>query len=268
MKEKSPSAKEVLIKGALIHNPILIQCAGLCPVVAAATSLKNAALLAAAVSLTTIFTCVFASALLKKIQRWIRMGIYLILGTAVIFPLIFLLESQSKSELSLVLKIFLPLIAVNSATAVHCEQFSVKNTVKLAFYDAVAVSIGSSAVLLICGAVREIIGYSSIAGHRLNIPTTFRSAALPFGCFIILGFLAAILKWISAYRYPNLVADSETIVRVKPKKDEIKDTVEVEVFDEFWNEEPEEAPLEIDEYDEIFDSLDNIFDFSGEEDEK
>lgn len=267
MSEKMPSAKEVLIKGSLIHNPILIQCAGLCPVVAAATSLRNSALLAVAVSITTLLTCVIASAMLKKVQRWIRMGIYLIIGIAIICPLLFLLETLSEAELPLVLKIFIPLIAVNSVTAVHCEQFSVKNPVKLAFYDAVAVSIGSSAVLLICGAIREIIGNSTIAGHELNIHATFRSASLPFGCFIILGILAAILKWFSAYRYPNLVADSETIVRAKPKKEETKDTVEVDVFDEFWNE-PEETDLAIDEYDEIFDSLDNIFDFGNEEDKE
>lgn len=266
MSSKNPSAKEVVIKGALIHNPILIQCAGLCPVVAAATSLKNAALFAFAVSITTIITCIFASALLKKMQRWIRMGLYLIIGFAIICPLLLLLEEFSKTELSLTLRIYLPLVAVNSVTAVHCEQFSVKNPVRLAFYDALAVSIGLSAVLLICGAIREIIGFSTIAGYKLNIPTTFSGAALPFGCFIILGFLAAILKWLSAYRYPSLVADSDTIVKPKPKKEETEGTVEVEVFDEFWNE-PEKPELTVDEYDELFDSLDNIFDFNdGEED--
>lgn len=267
MSEKIPSAKEVLIKGSFIHNPILIQCAGLCPVVAAAASLKNAALLAAAVSITTLITCIIASALLKKVQRWIRMGIYLIIGIAIICPVLFLLETRSDAELPLVMKIYLPLIAVNSVTAVHCEQFSVRNPVKLAFYDSVAVSIGSSAVLLICGAIREIIGYSSIAGHELKLHATIRGAALPFGCFIILGFLAAILKWISAYRYPSLVPDSEAIVRTKPKKEDGEGTVEVDVFDEFWNE-SSKTDLAADGYDELFDSLDNIFDFNGGEDEK
>lgn len=267
MSDKTPSAREVLIKGSLIHNPILIQCAGLCPVVAAATSVKNAALLAAAVSITTIITCIIASSLLRKMQRWIRMGVYLIIGIAIICPILFLLETQSKTELPLTLRIYLPLVAVNSVTAVHCEQFSVRHSVKLAFYDAFAVSIGSSAVLLICGAIREIIAFSTFAGYKLNIPATFRGAALPFGCFIILGFLAAILKWVSAYRYPSLVPDSNTIVRVKAKKEETENTVEVEVFDEFWNE-PKETDMTIDEYDEIFDSLDNIFDFGNEEEEK
>lgn len=266
MSGKNPSVKEVLIKGAMIHNPILIQCAGLCPVVAAATSLKNAALLALAVSVTTVITCIIASALFKKLQRWIRMGLYLIIGIAIACPLMLLLETFSEAELSLTLRIYLPLVAVNSVTAVHCEQFSVKNPVKLAFYDALAVSIGLSSVLLVCGAIREIIGFSTIAGYELNIPTTFKGAALPFGCFIILGFLAAILKWISAYRYPSLVADSDTIVKVKPKKEETEGTVEVEVFDEFWNE-AEKPEMTVDEYDELFDSLDNIFDFNdGEED--
>lgn len=266
MSEKAPSSSEIMIKGALIHNPVLMQCAGLCPVIAAATSLKSAAMFSAAVCVVTLVTCAAASLLLKKLPRWFRMPLYLIIGLAVVCPVLYFIETRTLISINLMTKIYLPLMAVNSVTAVHCEQFSVKNKIGPAFYDAAAVSIGSSAVLLICGALRELLGSSSIAGIHIDLPLTFRSALMPFGALIILGFLAAGLKFLNAFRYPELVPDSESIVVRRRESNEGSD--EVEVFDEFWNEKPEESELSIDDYDELFNSLESIFDEGTEEDKK
>ena len=153
------------------------------------------------VDLTVV--CVIASALLKKIPRWVRMPIYLLLGLAIICPLLYYIENATLTDLSLSMKIYIPLIAVNSITAVHCEQFAVKNSVKAAFYDAATVGLGAAAVFIVCGAVREILGSGSIAGIPVHIPVTFRGAALPFGCLILLGFLSALLRAFTRKYYPE-----------------------------------------------------------------
>ncbi len=241
------SFKDVFIKGAVIYNPVLIQLVGLCPVVAASTTLARAAMLSAVMCIELIITCVVASAFLKKVSRWVRVPLYLAIGMALICPILWYIETKTLINLSLGMKIYIPLIAVNSVTAVHCEQFAVKNDVKLAFYDAAAVGIGTSVIFIIIGAIRELLSSSDIGGISVNLPITFKGMALPFGCLILLGFMAAGLKAFVARFYPEYVQNREP--SVKPQKNvptPIQETTEVEIFDEFWSE-PEEVPVDFPE---------------------
>lgn len=247
MREKTPSFKDVFIKGAVIYNPVLIQLVGLCPVVAASSTLKGAFMLSLAMCAELIVTCVIASAFFKKIPRWVRMALYLIIGLALICPALWYIETQTLINLSLGMKIYIPLIAINSVTAVHCEQVAVKSSVKLAFYDAAAVGIGASAVFILAGILRELIGSASLGGIKLDLPIAFKGMLLPFGCLVILGFLAAGLKSFLAWAYPE--SESDPVERQKKDSGSQEDVTEVEIFDEFWNvtEEPEEVRIDVPE---------------------
>lgn len=208
---------EVFKKGSVIFNPVLVQLAGLCPVVAASTSLKNAAMLSVVAFAELVAVCFLASALMKKIPRWVRMPLYLIIGLVLICPVLWYIETKTLVELSLSMKIYIPLIAINSVVAVHCEQFAVKNTVKLALYDAAAVGLGASLVFIFVGAVREILGSSTIGGVALNLPVAFKGMLLPFGSLVILGFMAAALKSFVSKRYPEELAEPEVRPEAEPE---------------------------------------------------
>ena len=243
MSNKNISFKDMLVKGALIFNPVLIQLVGLCPVVAASTTLIGSAALSVALCIVLTVTCVIASACFKKIPRWVRVPLYLIIGLALICPLLWYIETKTLIDISLGMKIYIPLVAINSVTAVHCEQFAVKNSVRLAFFDAASVSIGASAVMLFVGAVREIFGSGYLAGVKLDLPVVFKGMSMPFGCLILLGFLAAGLKAFLNYRYlgEEEVAETETVSEAEETSAE---TTEVEILEEFWNDQPEEvAPI-------------------------
>lgn len=243
MSNNNISFKDMLVKGALIFNPVLIQLVGLCPVVAASTTLAGSVALSAALCIVLTVTCVIASALFKKIPRWVRVPLYLIIGLILICPVLWYIETKTLINLSLGMKIYIPLVAINSVTAVHCEQFSVKNNVKLAFYDAAAVSIGASAVMILVGATREIFGSGSLAGVKLDLPVVFRGMAMPFGCLILLGFMAAGLKAFLNYRY---LGEEEEIP--EETEEAVDDSItEVEIFDEFWTEQPEEKAEPVEE---------------------
>ena len=251
MKNENISFKDMFIKGAVIFNPVLVQLVGLCPAVAASTSLVNAAVLSVVLCADLIITCLLASALLKKVPRWIRVPLYLLIGIAIICPVLWIVETKTLITLSLGMKIYIPLIAVNSVTAVHCEQFSVKNSVKLAVYDAAAVGIGSSIVLILVGALRELLGASSLGGVTLELPVAFKGMLLPFGGLVILGFVAAALRAFIAEKYPAYLEESGPVVK-KPENaapkpqpaEESGEVEEVELFDEFWTSETVETPAE------------------------
>ncbi|MBQ8015918.1 MAG: hypothetical protein IJ264_07025 [Clostridia bacterium] len=229
------SFKNMLIKGAVIFNPVLIQLVGLCPVVAAATTLSSSILLSVVLCVDLILTCVIASALFKKIPRWVRVALYLLIGLALICPVLWVIETKTLINLSLGIKIYLPLIAINSVTAVHCEQFAVKNDVKPAFFDAAAVGIGGSVICIIVGTIREIFGTGSLVGVKLELPVIFKGMALPFGCLLLLGFMAAGLKAFIAHKYPQYLEESEPDVKPEGVRGiQPEEITEVEIFDEFW----------------------------------
>lgn len=262
------SFKDVLFKGAVIFNPVLVQLAGLCPVVAASTTLMSAAMLSAVACLELIATCVIASAFFKKLPRWVRVPLYLIIGLVMICPVLWVIETKTLINLSLGMKIYLPLIAINSVVAVHCEQVAVKNSIRLAFYDAASVGIGASAIFILAGVIREILGNGTVGGIALNIPVTFKGMLLPFGCLVLLGFMAAGLKAFISRRYPEYLEESAPLMKKKVVYEEAEAPEEVEIFEkpeisEEINSEPvsEELPEQPESAETKFSTADEIEEF-------
>ena len=206
---KTPSFKDMMVKNVVILNPVLVQLVGLCPIVAASSSLKNAVILSVVACAELIAVCVIASAFFKKLPRWVRVPLYFVIGLVLICPVLWYVETKTLTVLSLGMKLFIPLVAINSVVAVRCEQFAVKNSVKSAFYDAASAGIGASAVFIVAGALREILGSGSIGGIALDIPVQYKGMVLPFGCLVLLGFMAAVLKAFVTKKYPDYTETPE-----------------------------------------------------------
>ncbi len=206
------SFSDALFSSTFIHNPVLIQAAGLCAIVAVATTLKTAVLLAAAFFPVLIITQVFACLALKRVPRWIRVAIYLLIGTAIIAGIIYAIDTFMP-EISLGAGIYLALTAANSIIALHCEKLAVKTDLRHAFFDSVATALGYAAVIIPVGALREMIGSSTIWGANIKIPMTFPAILMPFGGFLFLAFFAAALKALINKRFPEHSAETEMKIK-------------------------------------------------------
>lgn len=206
------SFSDALFSSTFIHNPVLIQAAGLCAIVAVATTLKTAVLLAAAFFPVLIITQVFACLALKKVPRWIRVAIYLLIGTAIIAGIIYAIDTFMP-EISLGAGIYLALTAANSIIALHCEKLAVKTDLRHAFFDSVATALGYAAVIIPVGALREIIGSSTIWGANIKVPMTYPAILMPFGGFLVLAFFAAALKALINKRFPEHSAETEMKIK-------------------------------------------------------
>lgn len=205
--------------GGYIRNPVLVQVIGICPVAAASTSLINSLLLSAVFAFSLVLSEVIASAFLKKLSRWIRMGIYAFIGVLAVFPVMYLLEKNSAVVFSN-LGIYLPLMAMSSFNCVHCEKYAVKHSVKLSFFDALASSAGYCSVLIIIGAIREIIGSGSILGINIPFITGISGALMPFFGFLMIGILAAIHKAKIIKKYGSRAKDLEERFPLDEERDE------------------------------------------------
>lgn len=191
---------------AVIKNPLLFEAIGLCPVVAIATSLRLSIFLAVVTAIEMIVCEVLASLLLKNVRRYWRVMLYTIFGVAVIFP-IMILVNRFFPDISINFGIYLPLMAVNSLIALHCERVAVKNNVKDSFIDAASASLSYGAVTILVGFLRELFANGSIADISINMPVKFPALATPFGGLLIIGFLAAGLKAFVMAKYPDKSPD-------------------------------------------------------------
>lgn len=196
---KSP---RMLMHNAGIFNPVLVQAVGLCPVVAMATSVKSAALLAAVSAVIVILSEIIASLFLKSVPRWIRIGIYIILGAAIVSPFMILIERMSTPLFSS-LGIYLPIMAVNSLIVLRCERFAVKIAPLKALWDGVTASAGYAAVLIVTGFFREILGSGTLFGKVIFKTPALSGLLLPFGGFLFLGFAGAVLRAMIAKFWPK-----------------------------------------------------------------
>ena len=165
-----------IINSAVIKNPLLFEAIGLCPVVSISTSLRLSIFLAVVTAIEIIVCEVLASLLLKNVRRYWRVVLYAIFGVGVIFP-IMIFVNRFFPDISINFGIYLPLMAVNSLIALHCERVAVKNNVKDSFVDAASASLSYGAVTILVGFLRELFANGSIADISINMPVKFSALA-------------------------------------------------------------------------------------------
>ncbi|MGN1418659.1 MAG: Rnf-Nqr domain containing protein [Acutalibacteraceae bacterium] len=197
------SLKTALFKGAYIHNPVLTSLVGLCPIAAVAINFKNALYLSLAYLLVITVSEVLASAVFKRFSRWVRICLYAVVSCAVLLPVFLKINAQTASAFG----VYLPLLCVSGVTVIRCEKFAVRTTVYNSFIDSVACAVGYGAVSIAVGLIRGFLASGKIFSFNTHFPSN-TSIAMPFGAFVVLGFLAALHKWSVMKFFPNELVDT------------------------------------------------------------
>jgi electron transport complex protein RnfE len=177
---------------------------GLCPLLAVSNNAVNALGLGLATVLALVCTNFAIAALRRLTQRDVRIPAFVMLIAAIVTS-IELAMHAFLPELHAVLGLFIPLIVTNCAIMGRAEAFASRNTPLAAALDGFAVGVGFLGVLLVLGALRELIGQGSLfagAGALLGLPAlTFDGAAhyrgfllaiLPPGAFVLLALMIAL----------------------------------------------------------------------------
>ncbi|HAO89855.1 MAG TPA: electron transport complex subunit RsxE, partial [Gammaproteobacteria bacterium] len=140
------------------------------------------------------------------ISKEVRIPIFVLLIASFVTVVELTMQSYFY-DLYLILGIFVPLIVTNCAILGRAEAFASKNTWGKSALDGLMMGIGFSVVLIILGAMRELIGSGTLfeqsslllgsLGDTLSI-TVFEDyqgtllAILPPGAFIGLGLIVAV----------------------------------------------------------------------------
>ena len=203
-------------EGLVTQNPVLIQLLGMCSVLAITTTLFNG--LGMGVSVLIILTCsnIVISLLRKFIPAKIRIAAFIVVIAGFVTMVDLLLQAFVPA-LSESLGVFIPLIVVNCIILARAEAFASKNGVLTSTIDGIAQGIGYTLALVAMCIIRELLGNGTFGGGLLGpnaagiriIPTDYTALLmiLPFGGFLTLGVLVALVQW--------------AMNRSKAKKDEV-----------------------------------------------
>ena len=187
-------AKRGWLERAAGNNPLLAQALGLTVVIVGATSLVSALWVSAIVAVHLILCETLAAAALKKVPEWLRIAIYFALGLAIASPAAYWLDRSGSTSMA-VLRIFTPLLAANTITVARCERYGVYQTVPKAMKDGIANALGFTAVAVVIGIIRELAGAGTLLGRPI-MAVHIRGILMPFGGFLLLGAMAAGLKFV------------------------------------------------------------------------
>jgi Na+-translocating ferredoxin:NAD+ oxidoreductase subunit E len=213
--------RDLTRKGLWQNNPALVQLLGLCPLLAVSNSVVNALGLGLATILVLCGSNLTVSLLRYQVIPAIRLPAFVMIIAAFTTCAELLMQAYAYT-LYLTLGIFIPLIVTNCVILGRAEGFASRNPPLSALYDGLMMGSGFTAVLLVLGALREVLGTGSLfANMELLLPfaatweiqwyetsTPFLLAILPPGAFLFLGFLIA-LKNVIDKRLARLKATPE-----------------------------------------------------------
>jgi len=223
--------KELTIQGLWKNNPGLVQLLGLCPLLAVTATVTNALGLGLATMLVLICSNATVSAIRHWVPKEIRIPIFVLIIAAFV-TCVQLLMNAYTFGIYQSLGIFLPLIVTNCAIIGRAEAYASKNPIKQASFDGLMMGVGFTLVLLLLGAIREILGQGTLfdGAHLLlgdwatslrievfHLDSQFLLAILPPGAFIAMGFLIALKNAI----------DEKVKQQGEPQEDKIIERVRV-----------------------------------------
>lgn len=156
-------------------NQILVAVLGICSALGVTNRLSVAITMGLSVSFVTAFSSFFVSLLRKVTPDSVRM----ITQLAIISVFVIIIDQFLQAyffSISKVLSVFVGLIITNCIVMGRTEGMA-KNVAPVpAFLDGLGAGLGYAAVLVILGAVREVMGFGQLLGYQV-VPLSWYATA-------------------------------------------------------------------------------------------
>ncbi|PVX53372.1 NADH:ubiquinone reductase (Na(+)-transporting) subunit D [Hallella colorans] len=162
----SKQNKDVLGKPLNLDNPILVQVLGICSALAVTSQLKPAIVMGLAVTVITAFSNVIISIIRKTIPMRIRIIVQLVVVAALVTIVSQMLKAFAY-DVSVQLSVYVGLIITNCILMGRLEAFAMMNKPWPSFLDGIGNGLGYALILVIVGAVRELLGRGSLLGFQI-----------------------------------------------------------------------------------------------------
>ena len=203
---------QIIKEGLWKNNPALVQLLGLCPLLAVTNTVINGLGLGLATILTLVASNGIISMLRHQIPDEARLPVFVLIIASIVTDIELSMNAWFH-ELYLILGIFIPLIVTNCSIIARAEAFAARNPVTPSLLDGLMMGIGFTAVLVLLGGMRELLGQGTLfsqahlmfgegaRGLTITVIDNYRGfliAILPPGAFIGLGLIVALKNVIDA----------------------------------------------------------------------
>lgn len=204
--------QQIIKEGLWKNNPALVQLLGLCPLLAVTNTVINGLGLGLATVLTLVASNGIISLLRHQIPDEARLPVFVLIIASIVTAIELSMNAWFH-ELYLILGIFIPLIVTNCSIIARAEAFAARNPVTPSLLDGLMMGIGFTAVLVLLGGMRELLGQGTLfsqahlmfgeaaRGLTFTVIEDYRGfliAILPPGAFIGLGLIVALKNAIDA----------------------------------------------------------------------
>ena len=162
----SKQNKEVLANPLNLDHPILIQVLGICSALAVTAQLKPAVVMGLAVTVITAFANVIISLLRNTIPTRIRIVVQLVVVAALVTIVSQVLKAFAY-DVSVQLSVYVGLIITNCILMGRLEAFAMMNKPWPSFLDGLGNGLGYAFVLVVVGALRELLGRGTLLGFTI-----------------------------------------------------------------------------------------------------
>jgi len=194
------------------NNPGLVQLLGLCPLLAVTTNVVNGLGLGLATVAVLVLSNITVSLIRSLVPQEVRIPVF-VLVIASFVTAVELTMNAFFHDLYKILGIFIPLIVTNCVIIGRAEAFASKNRFRFALADGLAMGFGFTAVLVLLGGMRELLGQGTLLaqahlmfgeaarGMTLHVIDNYRGfllAILPPGAFLGMGLLIALKNTIDS----------------------------------------------------------------------
>ncbi|WP_404399696.1 electron transport complex subunit E [Idiomarina seosinensis] len=221
--------KQLTQQGLWHNNPALVQLLGLCPLLAVTASVTNAM----GLGLATLFVLIGSNVTVSLVRQWVPQEIRIpvfVMVIATFVTIVQLLMNAYVFQLYQSLGIFIPLIVTNCAIIGRAEAYASKNPWQRSAFDGFVMGLGFALVLIILGALREIVGNGTLfdgaelllgdwaANLRIElfqVDYPLLLAVLPPGAFIGMGFIIALKNFIDARLEARAERAQKTVTRAR-----------------------------------------------------
>ncbi|WAM50371.1 electron transport complex subunit E [Vreelandella venusta] len=205
--------RELARNGLWSNNPALVQLLGLCPLLAVSGSVVNALGLAFATLLVMVGASTTISLIRRQVPSAVRLPAFVMVIAAFVTCAELLMAAFAYS-LYQVLGIFIPLIVTNCAILGRADAFASRQPVIPAAIDGFMMGLGFGAVLILLGALRELLGQGTLfsdmellfgpiaSNWQLTFVDDYQFLffVLPPGAFFVAGLLIALKNVIDQRR--------------------------------------------------------------------
>lgn len=180
----SKKVKETLFGPILDNNPIALQILGVCSALAVTSSMDKTLVMCIALT----FVTAMSNFSISLVRNYIPSSVRIIVQMTIIASLVIVVDQLLQAfaySIAKELSVFVGLIITNCIVMGRAEAFAMKEKPGLSFLDGIGNGLGYSAVLLIVGFFRELLGSGSLFGYQIMQLVTDGGWYTPVGLLVM-----------------------------------------------------------------------------------